>query len=52
MAKPKDSDKDAIDKDDEEIDRIARGGRGGENVSEMLGAWRDDVQTTKDPRDP
>lgn len=32
-----------VDADDEEIDRLARGGRGGDDLSEALGDWRDDV---------
>lgn len=33
-----------IDKDEEEINRLARGGRGGDNLSEALGDWRDEVR--------
>ena len=52
MAKNKDDKNGSeVKKDDEELDRIARGGRGGDDVSEMLGAWQDDIDKTKDPRE-
>jgi hypothetical protein len=38
-----------VQRDDEELDRIDRGGRGGDNVSEMLGQWRDDIDSVDHP---
>lgn len=49
MAKKDNEDK--VKKDDEELDRLGRGGRGGDNLSEALGDWRDEVRSTKDPRE-
>lgn len=33
-----------VDKDDAEVERLRRGGRGGDNLSELLGEQRDDVR--------
>lgn len=33
-----------LDDADAELDRLARGGRGGDDASEALGDWRDDIR--------